>query len=156
MASAWADSWGTSWGNSWGDVGVAAVATTVQPTGGWWFFNQYEVYRRQKKEREEERQKVFKGLKGLAPVDREIARYLHKDEQRAERERQLSELERLVKRTMNSMEATEIRNYGTRVAKAYTRAVMQGNYSALEAFDREFERALEEEEYALMALLLLE
>jgi hypothetical protein len=45
---------------------------------------------------------------------------------------------------------------GERVGGAYLRALEQGNFSSLQAFEREMERAREEEEFLLLAIAMLD
>ena len=56
--------------------------------------------------------------------------------------------------TAEDLEAAK--RYSERVAKAYERAYIQGNYSAYMAFEREMERLREEEEFLLVALMALQ
>lgn len=87
-------------------------------------------------------------------VDREIAKLLQKTEAKAQEERDVQELGQVVSRSFSNQELARIKEYSNEVARAYLRAVQQGNYSALKAFEREMEQVMEEEEFILMAVVL--
>lgn len=140
-------------------IGVTADAEVVDEeifSGGWGFLNSYDSYR-QKKERDKRRLKrLLEEIKALeSPIDREIAEILHKDTAEDTRLEQLAELERMVASSFRNSELEKARTYSERVAKAYVRANVQGNFSALEALEREIERAREEEEFLLIAIAAL-
>lgn len=140
-------------------IGVTADAEVVDDeifSGGWGFLNSYDSYR-QKKERDKRRLKrLLEEIKALeSPIDREIAEILHKDTTEDTRLEQLAELERMVASSFRNSELEKARTYSERVAKAYVRANVQGNFSALEALEREIERAREEEEFLLIAIAAL-
>lgn len=140
-------------------IGVTADAEVVDDeifSGGWGFLNSYDSYR-QKKERDKRRLKrLLEEIKALeSPIDREIAEILHKDTAEDTRLEQLAELERMVASSFRNSELEKARTYSERVAKAYVRANVQGNFSALEALEREIERAREEEEFLLIAIAAL-
>ena len=85
-------------------------------------------------------------------TDREIAELLHRQQAEDERRAYLHRLGELAKA---SPDITAARDYSDRVARAYERAVVVGNFSALEALDRELKRAMEEEEFLMTATLML-
>ena len=127
----------------------AEVETEEIRSGGWAALNAYEAYQQRKKRRRREREEILKSIPD--EVDREIAAFMHPDP----REQEIAELDRLVADTFRNDELKLAKEYSERVAKAYVRAAMQHNFSALEAFEREMDRAREEDEFLLIALSLL-
>ena len=128
-----------------------------QPSGGYGFLNDYESYRQRKRRRDEERRRILEQIQEIDDeTSREIAVLLQKDLIREERERQISELESLVEKSFSNDMLPELKDYSERVTKAFVRAYMQGNYSAVEALEREMERAREEEEFLALALVILQ
>jgi hypothetical protein len=103
-------------------------------SGGWGARNAYDAYLEEFLEEIQD------------PVDREIAELLHDDPG-------LTELDELVRESYSERDRQRAEEYSDRVARAYERAYRQGNYSALMAFEREMERAIEEEEFFLMAIM---
>ncbi len=85
------------------------------------------------------------------PLDREIGQLLRAKEAKDNRAGELQRLKSLAEQ-FDTADAQRI--FGPRVAKALERAVRQGNYSALEALDRELKRAHEEEQFILHAALV--
>jgi hypothetical protein len=125
-----------------------------QPSGGWWAFNvQYEQELRRRrllKEKQDELDEQSQEIQ--AAVDREIAILLRQQEAK---DLKRAELERL-RNLASAVSAREAEvQYGERVAKALDRAIKQGNFSALEALDRELQRARSDEEFFLMAVAML-
>lgn len=134
---------------------LASVQTTQeeQASGGWKFYVAYEQHSAKRKKRERELEEEAEQAQQLQDkVDREIAELLHKQQQIDERRDYLERLGQLAKENVD-LEAA--RNYSDRVAIAYQRAVTQGNFSALEALSRELERAADEEEALLQAVLMI-
>lgn len=104
---------------------------------------------RARKRRElEEREAEAERLEDEA--SREIAQFLHQQEAVDEERQELDRLRELV-RTHRRESATELTD---RVRQAFTRVLLQENFSALEALQRELRRMLEEEEIAALMLLL--
>lgn len=134
-----------------------ATATVQQNSGGWerrrYFLDHYEA--RLKRRIDEEKRRRELELKAEEIADetaREIAQFLHEQErQDAER----AEFERL-RRLVAEFGAKGAEGLATRVQSAYLRAVVQGNFSAYAALDREIQRMLEEEEIAALIMLLNE
>ena len=136
---------------------AVVVADDTTPAGGWAVQNWYNIYDRDRKEREEERDQVRKEVESIEDgTDSEIARLLHKQIEQDARLEELASLEALVQSTYTDRQAKLAEKYNERVAKAYVRAATQANYSALEAFEREMDQAIEEEEFLLLAMTLLE
>ena len=135
------------------DPNVPVVVSDVAPTGGWsgW----YDVYDHHKRQREKKRDEVFEEIKAIEGVDAEIAKLLHKDMEAEAREAELANLEQMVRSSYTKRQADELKRYNERVAIAYIRAAEQGNYSAVEAFEREMERTREEEEFLFLAMAIL-
>lgn len=126
---------------------------TQEATGGWLFLNQYEAEQQRRRALERRRKELEEETERIQDsVDREIARLLREQEAKdAKRE----EYERLAKIAKANADLEAARRYSERVAKAYARVITQGNYSAIEALDRELKRAREEEEFILVALMML-
>ena len=126
------------------------VATPDQPTGGWWFAYEQEMLRREAKRREREQKRAkAKALKDQ--VDRDIALEFRRQEEEAEREAELARLTRLAEEYQDQIKA----QFGTRVTLAAARAITQGNFSAMEALEREMARAREEELFLINATMLI-
>ena len=82
---------------------------------------------------------------------------MHKDLEYEARDAEISELEGLVSSLDVNAEQARLRAETTdKLASAFTRAYMQSSFSALESFERQMEQHLEEEEFLLLAILLLE
>lgn len=132
----------------------AIVATIDQPSGGWPIFatlyerelSQRSVRKRKHQELEQETAKIRNRL------DREIAVELRRKEKAESHKAELARLKAIAV----ELEAAEARQvYGEAVAKALERAVTAGNFSALEALDRELQRSNQETEFLLMAATLI-
>jgi len=148
------------------NLGLTTYQATIDATdavieedaysGGYAFINAYEAYRQRKRKRDKERKEVLEAIRDIEDdADREIAQWLQKDIVRDERDIQIAELERFVESThQKAQDRDVIREMSWRVANAYERAYKQKNFSAIEAFEREMERYIEEEEFLLMAMLL--
>lgn len=135
----------------------AGVAVAVVPTGGWIFLSMFDAFRQRKVEDEEQRKKRLEAINKIDnDLDREIAQHLQQDLQKEDRERELQKLESLVAQSFSNQDLPLARAYNERVAKAFVRVAVQGNFSAIEALEREMERVREEEEVLLLALALLE
>lgn len=150
----WAEIWAPVWKEVWAQSQAApAVEVAEQPTGGWGFLNDYEAElarrrarARKRKELEEETEQIQDEL------DRAIAQELRKQEALDDKRKDLERLRELAK---ESADLEAARQYSERVATAYARAITQGNFSALEALDRELQRAQDEEEFAMLAAMWL-
>jgi hypothetical protein len=119
-----------------------------EASGGFWYDYDIEQSRRRRKKREqEEREAEARELKDK--VDAEIALLLARQEAEAERQAELDRLQRLVK--AHSGAQLELSD---RAKIAYVRALTQANFSAMEALDRELQRQIEEEDFAVLMLLL--
>ena len=136
---------------AWGE----AVEDVVSPVAGWADQNWYDAYREKKQDRDEEHKRVIESFDDLEETDAEIANFLHKQLERDARNKEISALEEMVRSTYTPKQAERAKQYSKRVAKAYIRAATQGNFSAVEAFEREMDRAREEEEFLMIAMMLL-
>lgn len=122
-------------------------------TGGWLFLNQYEAELKRRRARDRRLRELEEETERIEDrVDREIAQLLRVQEAKDEKREDFDRLARLAKANAD-IEAA--RQYSERVATAFARAITKGNYSALEALDRELRRAREEEEFMVSALLLM-
>ena len=130
---------------------VTITAVSEAFTGGFWYA--YDLARDRYKKRLKELDELEEQAKEIADeTDREIAQFLHADQRQeveAEERKRLQELAR------NYSDSQASNLLGERVAKAMARASVQGNFSAVEAFMREVERAREEEDWLLRATMLL-
>lgn len=137
-------------------VGVGtgpATLSSEQPSGGWLFLNQYEAEQRRRRARARKRKELEEASEQIEDaLDRNIALLMREQEAKDEKRKDLERLGSLAKQNAD-LEAA--RAYSERVATAFARAVTQGNYSALEALDRELRRASEEEEFLLTAIMML-
>lgn len=129
-----------------------------QPTGGGapFYGHFYLAYERQLRRRREEERKRLEALAEVEEIEeataREIAQLLHKQEALDAERRELERLENLVREYRRVPQV----DLPSRTQKAFVRAAVQRNISALQALDREMRRMLEEEEIAVLMLLLNE
>lgn len=135
-----------------GEAIVEAVVATA--TTGWKFLMDFDRFRKKRDEEEEERRRTKELVKEIeSEVDREIAQLLQQDIADDVRKREIEELERLIAENATPQDfiAAEAHN----VAKAFARAALQKNFSAIEALERELDRKIEEDEFLLLALVIL-
>ena len=128
----------------------------IQPlavaTGGWIVRDVFDTLADRKRRNLKALREKLEEVEEIAGIDGEIALLLHKDDEKELIEASLKELENLVKSTNKTQIEQE---FNERVAKAFTRASIQGNFSALQAFERELERLRQEEEFFLLAAMML-
>ena len=136
-------------------VPTFGIRADAEGTGGWGARGWYDPYRTRKDRRDEQRRKDREAIKDLKGVDADIAKLLHKQIDRDARNAEIAELGDLVAASYSKLQAAEAKVYNERVAKAYVRAALQANFSALEAFEREFDAAREEEDFLFLAMILL-
>lgn len=118
-------------------------------TGGWAFFNAFDVERRRALSLRKKRKELLDRAENIEDtLDRALAIEIQKQE--FENDRQ-AELRRLGNLAQAHRENVTEELYGDRVVTALSRAIAQGNYSALEALEREMLRIKEEEEFLLIA-----
>lgn len=135
--------------------GIGASVAAQQETaysGGWTEFSlgyDRELHRRRQLQQElAERSAQTQQI--TDPVSKEIGEFLRKQEAEDERRQELERLKVLASR-FKAQQAKDA--YGQRVAKALERAVEKQTFSALEALDRELQRAQEEEEFLIIAAI---
>ena len=148
-----------STGFTWTPTGnLTEPGTAASPTGGGWVAQHfYDHYTKERRDRRAERDKVKVQVESIEDkTDAEIARLLHKQMEQDARRAELESLEALVKSTYTERQAGLALEYNERVAKAYVRAATQANFSAMEAFEREMDRAREEEEFLFLAMTVLQ
>ncbi len=128
-------------------VFVAAIAT------GWKFLMEFDTFRTKRDEEEEKRKKALEAIKELEATDREIGELLQQQLAIESRQQEIIELERIIANnaTKQDLIAAEAHN----VAKAFARAALQKNFSAIEALEREMDRKIEEEDFLMLALVIL-
>lgn len=133
-------------------VSLGPVSDT-QPSGGWGFLNHYELDLKRRRKRDKERRELEEQTERIeASLDRDIAQLL-REQEAIDDKRQ--DFERLAKLAKENADLEAARQYSERVAKALERVIAQGNYSAIEALDRELKRAQEDEEFLLLSITLL-
>lgn len=118
-------------------------------TGGWAFHNDYELELRRRRKRKKEQDELEAETERIEnEVDRSIAQLLREQEAIDAKRDDLNRLKELAKKHAD-LEAA--RQYSERVATAFERALAQGNFSAMEALDRELQRARDDEDLMTMA-----
>ncbi len=135
-------------------AGIGDYASAQAPSGGFTYFEgQYDRERARRRRERAELLELEKEARAIPEViDREIAVLLREQDAR---ELKRQELERL-RKLADSLRAEEARvAYGERVAKALDRAIEKGSFSALEALDREIQRAQEEEDSMLLSITMM-
>jgi len=135
---------------------VAVVEDTTPPAGGWAAMSWYDPYLRTKKDREEERDREKLERQQLDAVDREIANILHKRMEYEARTAEIDALEAMIQSSYTKRQARLAMEYNDKVGEAYARAAELGTFSAVEAFEREMEKSIEEEEFLMLALMVLD
>jgi hypothetical protein len=124
-----------------------------QPTGGWLFLNSYDAELRRRRAIAKKRRELEEETERIEDeLDRNIAQLMREQEAIDEKRDNLKRLAELAKQNADIEAAKQ---YSERVATAYARALAQGNFSALEALDRELQRAREEDDFLLSSLMFL-
>lgn len=126
------------------------VPSAERFSGGytWWLaWEREQERRRRKRKRQQELEDEARALQDR--IDRDIALLLRQQEAESAREAELARLKRLVRRY--SHQELELSD---RAKVAYVRALTQQNFSALEALERELAQQIEEEDHAVLMLLL--
>ncbi len=133
-------------------VTADASVVEVPPSGGWFNLRYEQELRRREAVRRKQRELDEEVAAIPQPIDREIGLLLREQEAKDLKRQELERLRELA----TSLDAERARqDYGDRVSKALERAVQKGNYSALEALDREIQRAQEDEEQVALAVMML-
>ncbi len=134
------------------DVAVVVVVAGRRG-GGWQFMMDFDVFRKKRDDDEEKRKKDLAKVKALKDkTDREIGELLQRQIQKEARVKQIRELERLVAKT-TAQDLIDAKAHN--VAQAFARAALQKNFSAIEALEREMDRKIEEEDFLMLALVIL-
>jgi regulator of protease activity HflC (stomatin/prohibitin superfamily) len=115
---------------------------------GWRFYLRYEAARERRRRKREEQLEAEEAVQALPPVEKEIAQILHKQERIDESKTELRRLKALVD------QYRQVPNLSTRATEAYERARVRGLRSDLAKLDKELKRMLEDEEMAVLMLLL--
>jgi hypothetical protein len=127
---------------------AAAPATT-----GWKFLMEFDTFRIKRDEEEEKRKKDSEEIKALEDTDRQIAELLQQDIKAEARQKEIKELERIIARNATAQDLIDAEAHN--VAKAFARAALQKNFSAVEALEREMDRKREEDEFLMLAMVIL-
>ena len=135
---------------------VEVEEEVTAPAGGFIIHDWYDPYRRSKRDRQEELDRLKLERQELEAVDREIANILHKRMEYEARTAEIDSLELMIKSSFSARQAELAMDYSDKVGKAYIRAAEKGTFSAVEAFEREMEKALEEEEFLMLAIMVLD
>jgi hypothetical protein len=130
---------------------LPSAVAEEQPSGGWEPWWTYESVRRRrererlKRLREETEELDEPTTREIAKIERDIESVIQRNE----------ELSRLRKAAETYGKDSALAAYNDRVAAALERAILQGNYSALEALEREMLRAQDEAEFFLLAMTMI-
>jgi hypothetical protein len=135
-----------------GDAVQPPAAEQAVGGGGWWPYWWRDEHERRQRERQRIEAAREEAEEIADRVDREIALIERDIESKEQRTAELARLKAAAEKY--GREAAEDA-YNDRVGAALERAVRQGNYSALDALDREMVRAQEEAEFFLLAVTLI-
>lgn len=119
-----------------------------QFSGG--FFHLFERQQGARRKRKRELEEAEEAIEKLAPIDREIAQLLQERERKDDFDANLSRLKRLVGEFADKEAEAAM---SERVRTAFARAQAQESVSAYLSLQRELERQLEEEEFAILMIL---
>jgi hypothetical protein len=117
------------------------AAKAVRSAGGWWFAYEQEMFRRDEEEELKRKARILKGK-------------VSKAEKKTKNQERIKELKRLTKLVEQFQEEIK-EETNDRVIAAASRAVKNGNYSAMAALDRELKRMKEEEQFLEQAARIL-
>jgi len=119
--------------------------------GGWW---PWWTIERERRRRERERLERLREETEEIPdaIDRQIAAIERDLESERLRKAELARLKAAAERYGRETAESE---YNDRVGAALERAIRQGNYSALEALEREMLRAQEDDEFFMLSVTLI-
>lgn len=135
-------------------VTVVAVTATSRPVGGWLtFLNTYEQQSARRREEARKRRELEEETEQIEDsTDREIAQLLRVQEAKDAKRANLARLTELARQNAD-LEAA--RQYSERVAKAYQAVLEKGSIAAAERLEKELRKAREEEDFLLLAIMLL-
>ena len=137
-------------------AGGGGEVDVVVPTGGWDFLMAFDVFRDRRDDDQRQRERDLEEIEELEPISKEIAQIMQADEKKQAREIELARLEMLVSESFSNQAVKLARAYSVKVANAFVRAELQGNFSAMEALEREMDRLREEEDFLLLAMVVLD
>jgi hypothetical protein len=131
-----------------GDAPEPEPEVAESNSGGWAFFLKYEQERDRRRRKRREQIEAEEAVQELPPVEKEIAQILHKQERIDDSKAELKRLKALVD------EYRQVPALSERATEAYERARVRGLRSDLAKLDKELKRMLEDEEMAVLMLLL--
>lgn len=142
------------------NLGFAASGADAPPTptptpdatvtGGYAFFNDYDAYRQRSSRRKRDERKTQAEVEEIqAELDRNIAQLLHAQEARDAERDELQRIQALADRFAGTRQSVS-----RRVAASLLKAQEERTRNALQQLSREIERMIEEEEVAVIQLLL--
>ena len=132
------------------EEGVVVEEEVVKPSGGFWpDYDSYLYKRRKERKRLRELEEEAKRIKDR--LDRELALEERKIEREESRIQELKVLTRLAKEHKEDIE----QSFNKSVIFAANKAIMKGNYSAMERLERQIERIREEEWFLLEATRII-
>lgn len=121
----------------------------------WNLLKKYDRYREDQQVRQGEEQENKNAIKDINGTDGEIANLMHKQLRRESRDAEIASLEAMIQSTYTTLQLEKAREYNENVARAYAKAVSKGGFSAIEAFEREMEKAREEEDFLVLVMMAL-
>ncbi|MEE9541200.1 MAG: hypothetical protein V3V85_06885 [Candidatus Thorarchaeota archaeon] len=137
------------------EPGTPVEVVTSRPKGGFKFLVEFEDFREKRDSDKSERDKIREEITAIEDVvDREIAQILQQDTIKEAREKELKALESLVATSFRNEDIPKAKVHG--VAKELVRAAVQGNFSAMEALERKMDRLREDEEFLMLAMVILD
>ncbi|MCP4985241.1 MAG: hypothetical protein GY928_03960, partial [Colwellia sp.] len=117
-----------------------------QPSGGFFFdYDRLQYKRKKERKRLDDLEEEAERIKNK--LDKKLALEFRKKEREESRVKELQVLTRLAKDHKAEVE----RVFNEKVIKAANRAIIQGNYSAMESLERQIKQVREEEEFLLEA-----
>ena len=126
----------------------------VAPSGGWIVRDVFETLADRKRRQLEQIKEVQEEIAEIEGVDGEIATLLHKDDEKELIEKSLKDLEKLVKSGITKAQIQQDFNQAS--ARAFVRAKVQGNFSAMQHLEREMDKVREEDDFFLLAMMTLQ
>lgn len=139
-------------------AGPEIISTAVRPAGGWeqGFASIFDRFTAEKREKRQERRIARQEIKKIKDeTDAEIARLMHEILEYDARTQEMDQLEEMMRKHDTRVERAVLREFNEDVEIAYGRAMKLGTFASAEAFERAMERALEEEEFLLLAIATL-
>ena len=134
---------------------VAEAVEHASTGGGWAALSFYDRYSQKKQKRQKKHKQDIEEIKQLPETDKEIAKLLHKQLEREDRNKEIAELDLLIQSSFSKRQARKAKAYNDRVGKAYLKAHQEGTFSAIEKFERELDRVIEEDEFLVLAMAVL-